>query len=90
MGRSIVKQPNGNYALFSTIVDGFIFLNATRDELIKELVQEATEKITKDVDKTLEAIRTGVPYWNGYAIKPWDEAKEEHESIHPKLEKGSY
>lgn len=41
MSRVIVKQPDGNYAVWSSIVDDFIYLNASKDDLIETLAQEA-------------------------------------------------
>jgi hypothetical protein len=90
MGRSLVKQPNGNYGMFSSIVDGFVLLDATREELIAELLLEAEKKITKEIDATLETFATGKRNFQGYSVMEWEEAKEEHELRHPKLDEGSY
>lgn len=49
MGRCIVKQPNGQLAVFSTIVDDFVAQDATWDDYIAWRVEEATREILRDV-----------------------------------------
>lgn len=36
MGKQIVKQPNGKYCIFSTVVDNLTHTNLTANEIIKE------------------------------------------------------
>jgi hypothetical protein len=38
MGRRVVKQPNGLYAIFSSICDDFVLLDANREEILEELI----------------------------------------------------
>ena len=40
MPRCIVKQPNGKYALWSTVVDDFILLDAWAEEVIVEEISD--------------------------------------------------
>lgn len=46
MARQIIKQPNGLYAIWSTIIDDFVYENITIKEYIKILIKE-TKKRTK-------------------------------------------
>lgn len=46
----IVKQPNGKYAIWSTICDNFIATDCSREELIEELVADERARITIEVD----------------------------------------
>lgn len=48
MGQRIVKQPNGRYGIFSTVVDTFTVYDATLDELIEHLRNEAAEAAERD------------------------------------------
>ncbi len=41
MPRYPVKQPNGKYAIFSTVVDHFIAYDATPEEIMESFRQEA-------------------------------------------------
>ena len=47
MSREIVKQPNGLYCVFPSIVDDVIVYDATPEELIKFRIEEETETIKK-------------------------------------------
>lgn len=49
MGRAIVEQPNGKYAVWSTVVDDFIILDATENEVINFYVNETTMRVTEQV-----------------------------------------
>lgn len=50
MSRVLIKQPNGKYLLWSSIVDGPIKINMTKEEYIEFKKQEAEE----DAIDTLE------------------------------------
>lgn len=43
MGQHIVKQPNGKYAIFSSVVDHFIAYDATPEEIAAHFRQESIE-----------------------------------------------
>ena len=45
MGWMIVKQPNGLYARFSSIVDDFTHVNLSRAEAIDECVERAGREV---------------------------------------------
>jgi len=77
MSRQIIKQPNGLYAVFSSIVDGFILTNAYPSEIIEEFVEEHREKITEDVTNICTKLdRNEKPYYQ--FTMSWEEALEEH------------
>jgi hypothetical protein len=64
MGRQIIKQPNGKLAVWSSIVDDFIYINCTRDELVEFMTEEAKDKIAAEVDEVLEKLeRNEKPYF---------------------------
>lgn len=41
MGKSIIKQPNGLYALWSSVVDNFVGLDFTREQLVDALTADS-------------------------------------------------
>lgn len=43
MGRILVKQPNGRYAFWSTIVDAIVVYNMTAEQVEKEVIKGAIE-----------------------------------------------
>ena len=64
MGRQIIQQPDGQFAVWSSIVNDFILEDATAGEIIEEWVQEKREQIEKDVTETCKALLKGEkPYF---------------------------
>lgn len=59
MGRTVVKQPNGKYAVFSSVVDDFVTVNATKQELIDADIEEARERITERYNTMFESFDKG-------------------------------
>ena len=60
MGWQILKQPNGKYAVWSTIVDNFIIKNCTRDQLVEFYICSQREMIENSIDEKLERIEKGI------------------------------
>jgi hypothetical protein len=54
MPRSVVKQPNGKYAIFSTIVDNFVMLDATKEHIIQEFVDSAAKRAREIAEECIE------------------------------------
>lgn len=73
MSHILVKQPNGKWAIFSTIVDDFILIDATEKEYIK---YELSEKEIS-LRKYIEYIKINPHYL-------WVDAIEKIERIHGK------
>jgi hypothetical protein len=59
MPRIIVQQPDGKYAVWSTVVDNFVCQDMTRDELKDFFVEEAVEQARQEVDRQLSRIAEG-------------------------------
>lgn len=49
MGNQIIKQPNGKYCIFSTIVDNITHYDMTPEEIIEEWTNDAKKKIEINV-----------------------------------------
>ena len=56
MGRQIVRQPNGKLAGFSSIVDNFVWYDATEDEARALLRKEYEAEIERRIDAKMRAI----------------------------------
>jgi hypothetical protein len=81
MGRQIIKQPDGLFAVWSSVVDNFIMVNCTPQEIIDEYVKDETERIAKSVTEDIQAIENGEkPYLQ--FTKTWDEALVSIEDHH--------
>ncbi len=59
MGHQIIKQPNGLFCVFSSVVDHVILYDATSEDIIEERVKEATENIRKGVLATCAELDAG-------------------------------
>jgi len=63
MGQQIIKQPNGKYCLFSSIVDNITDYNMSKNDIIEKWTNEAKEKNTKSVNNIIGKIKSGkLPY----------------------------
>ena len=80
MGHEIVKQPNGLFAVWSTIVDDFVILDATLQELIDDEVNDAKERITKELTEITDALNNGKPYMH---FRSWNQAQKDKKFYHP-------
>lgn len=73
MGHQIIKQPNGNYVLWSTIVDDFIMLDATPADIVKLKVEEFKERTELEVKRKVEQLERGEKAYYQFTIT-WEEA----------------
>ena len=63
MARQIIKQPNGKYCLFSSVIDNVIIYDATKEEIIDFLIEEQKDEITMNVNRQIEKLEKGsLPY----------------------------
>ncbi|MGW2520422.1 hypothetical protein ACWC09_26105 [Streptomyces sp. NPDC001617] len=57
MGQQIIKQPDGRLAVFSSVVDAFVIVDATPEEILdwraEEAAQQARERTQRELDKVL-------------------------------------
>jgi len=56
MGRQIIKQLNGSYAVFSTVTDSFILFNASKKDVTKLFIEMHTESIQNELDETFSML----------------------------------
>ena len=57
MAHKIVLQPNGNFSVFSTVVDSFIHINLSYTELVHALVAGYVSTIIKEVTNSINKAR---------------------------------
>ncbi len=82
MARQIIKQPDGRYAIFSSVVDDFILLNATPQDIIDDYVVDCRTLIADKVAEVVAALDRGEkPYYD--LTKTFDEAVRIVRSEHP-------
>ena len=81
MGRQIIKQPNGYYGIFSSIVDDFIFLDATPQDIIDFFMEEEMERVTKFVNETVEKLAKGEKPYSQFTMS-WEEVMKFRKAVH--------
>ena len=62
MGLQIVKQPDGKWAIWSTFVDAFAVIDATRGEIIEYFVKKAVAEVEEATRCRMEDIDNEDPY----------------------------
>jgi hypothetical protein len=75
MGNQIIRQPDGHYAVFSSITGTISVWDATEDELVEYFAERAAERAREDVRRTLGHVAAGEPRWAYHQFAmTWDEA----------------
>lgn len=76
MSRQIIKQPNGLYAQWSSVVDDFVMIDATPEDIIEDLLADERDNITARVHKIVADLDRGdKPYYQ--FTMTWNEAVRE-------------
>lgn len=75
MGQQIIRQPDGKFAVYSTVSDGLCLRDATEAEVIAYFVDDAKERAESRVRDILAQVGAGHPerIYFQFAI-PWAEA----------------
>ena len=86
MGWQVIKQPNGLYAIWSTIVDGITMWDATEADIVQAFVDDAAEQARASAHSTLRdlnALPKGQRMFGRWLT--WREAKRRHKEVHGAL-----
>jgi hypothetical protein len=76
MGRSVIKQPDGLYAVFSTGTDRWIATDMTRDQYIERQSLLAAQEARTDAARLLDDVDAGLVY-GGYTFEEANAASVE-------------
>jgi len=83
MGHQVIKQPNGQFALYSSIVDDFVLVNATERDIVDRFVEEYAKDTRHKIEVIIQTLNAGgKPYYQ--FTKTFDEALERIEEMHGK------
>ena len=64
MGQQIIKQPNGKYCLFSSIVDNVTYYDMTKEEIIEVWTEKAKKDFEEKVNDIVNKLDKGEkPYF---------------------------
>lgn len=81
MGKQIIKQPNGKYCIFDSIVDDITQFDCTKDEILDLWVEEYRIKTKIIISEVITKInREEKPYFN--FTKSYEEAIECISKVH--------
>jgi len=81
MGQQIIQQPNGLYAIFSSVVDDFIVYDATPDELVNEFLERERHNIKQHVSRIVDALERGEKPYHQFTMN-WEMAINVVREIH--------
>jgi len=85
MGRQIILKNNGKFAVWSSIVDDFIFDDITKEEYIEFRKKEECERIEKDLLDIFISLAEGEPERNYYQfVMSYEDACKLRDEIHNK------
>lgn len=77
----IIKQPNGKYLLYSTIVDDITHINMSAEDIVNLWIGEARIEINEKVDRIVSQLNEGKkPYYQ--FTTSYEKALESIKDIH--------
>ena len=83
--RQIIKQPDGKFALWSSVCDNFILINASPEEIINYKIERKTESIKNNVMKTISKLKQNEkPYYQ--FTQTWEDCLETVKNNHGQKE----
>lgn len=75
MGQQIIKQPDGKLAVFSSIVDAFIVVDATPEEILDWRAEQAAADARRATQRELDAVLADDPRRVYFQFaRTWEEA----------------
>lgn len=81
MAHQIIKQPDGKYAIWSSIVDDFVITDCTLKEYIEFLIERESKRIRNEVEEIARKLENGEkPYYQ--FTKTYEEAVKFRNQIH--------
>ncbi|WP_330328216.1 hypothetical protein [Streptomyces pseudovenezuelae] len=77
MGQQIIRQPDGRLAVFSTVVDAFIVVDATPEEILDWRAEEAAKEARRTTQRQLDHVLSGEPERSYFQFTmTWEEASQ--------------
>ena len=79
MAHHIILQPDGLFALWSTIVDDFLMVDATAEEIIQQELEGVLEDRRERLNHILGELKEKGKY---QFMLTWDEAQATRKAVH--------
>lgn len=83
MGHQYIKQPNGKFAIWSTVIDDFTAINCTMEEIIEIEIEDEVKNLRRRISEKLEKVDKGEPAYYQFTMS-WKAALEERDERHGK------
>lgn len=79
MGKAIVPLPNGRYSIWSSIVDNFVAIDGTKEDVLEYFVEAAKKEALRSWGEIFDAYEK-----NGstFGIKDYEECLETIKTVH--------
>lgn len=84
MGHQIIVQPDGLLSVFSSVVDGFIYTDATDEELVNWYADAARAEIAQNTQTLIWDVRIKEKPYYQFTLT-YEEALKRHIEIHGEL-----
>lgn len=88
MGQQIIKQPNGKYCLFSSIVDNITCYDMTPEEIVDFWTEQSREDFERKVKEIIGKLESGEKPYHQFTLS-FDECIETIREIHGESESDS-
>lgn len=86
MGHQIIRQPDGNLAVFSSVVDSWILVNASPEDIADYYAEKAAQDARRHTRETIGHVLAGEPkraYCQfAMTFTEADETSREHDGPH--------
>ena len=74
MAQQIIKQPNGKYCIYSTILSSVVVYDMDRQEVVQHFRDYAAEEAEAKALQKLDAVDSGEKAYNQFT-ETWDQVK---------------
>lgn len=81
MSQQIIQQPDGKYALWSTVVDDFVLLDATPEEILRYWVEGHKADTAKRIADIIAKLQRGEKPYYQFTVT-WERANTLREENH--------
>lgn len=77
MSRQIIQQPNGRFAVFSTVTDTFVAADKTERQVVMAARKAAADRVEMDTWELLRKVKGGLRPYAQFTLT-WSEAVKTH------------
>jgi hypothetical protein len=74
VSEQIIRQPDGRLAVFSSVVEAFVVVDATPEEIIEYRAEEAARKARERTQAEIDRVLSGQPRPYHQFTLTWEEA----------------